>query len=83
MLPKPICSCETFRARGEYVFAGNRVKADFPLGAEGAGVVMALGEGVNSVQVRFVLLKQESAWLVTQGSSMSLPVCGEQGSQAQ
>lgn len=45
-------SCETFRARGDYAFAGNRGKRGFPLGAEGAGVVAALGEGVASLQVR-------------------------------
>lgn len=45
--------CETFRVRGEYAFAANRGKAWYPLGAEGAGVVVALGEGVTSLQVRF------------------------------
>ncbi len=46
-------SCETFRVRGEHAFAGNKSKADFPLGAEGVGEVVALGEGVSSLQVRF------------------------------
>ncbi|GIL65765.1 hypothetical protein Vafri_19461 [Volvox africanus] len=35
--------CETFRARGEHAFAANRRLKDFPLGAEGAGVVVATG----------------------------------------
>ncbi|KAI8471362.1 MAG: NAD(P)-binding protein [Monoraphidium minutum] len=43
--------CETFRARGEHAFAPNRDKQGFPLGAEGAGVVVAVGEGVASLQV--------------------------------
>ena len=33
--------CETFRARGEHAFAGNRDQAEFALGAEGVGVVAA------------------------------------------
>ncbi len=38
--------CETFRTRGEYAFSGNsRLSGSFPLGAEGAGVVAALGPG--------------------------------------
>lgn len=43
--------CETFRVRGEFAFAGNRAKPWYPLGAEGAGVVVALGEDVSSLQV--------------------------------
>lgn len=43
--------CETFRARGEFVFAGNRNKPSFPLGAEGAGVVAAIGDAVQSLAV--------------------------------
>ncbi|GLI70995.1 hypothetical protein VaNZ11_016107 [Volvox africanus] len=35
--------CETFRVRGEHAFAANRRLKDFPLGAEGAGVVAAIG----------------------------------------
>jgi hypothetical protein len=49
--PRQPSSCETFRARGEFAFAGNRERRDFPLGAEGAGEVVALGEGVASLQV--------------------------------
>ncbi|GIL80749.1 hypothetical protein Vretimale_9147 [Volvox reticuliferus] len=36
--------CETFRARGDHAFAANRRLKDFPLGAEGAGVVVAIGQ---------------------------------------
>lgn len=43
--------CETFRARGEYAFVPNRSRSSFPLGAEGAGVVAAVGEGVTNLQV--------------------------------
>ena len=35
--------CETFRARGEFLFAPNAQKDMFTLGAEGAGVVVARG----------------------------------------
>lgn len=43
--------CETFRARGEHAFRGNRARERFALGAEGAGTVAALGEGVTSLSV--------------------------------
>ena len=44
--------CETFRARGEFAFAANRAaEGAFALGAEGVGVVAAIGKGVNSVDV--------------------------------
>jgi NADPH:quinone reductase-like Zn-dependent oxidoreductase len=43
--------CETFRVRGEYAFAGNSSKEDFPLGAEGVGTVVALGPDVKGLQV--------------------------------
>eukprot|EP00775_Hariotina_reticulata_P004107 gene4107-4353_t len=43
--------CETFRARGEYAFAGNKSKPQFSLGAEGAGIVAAVGPGVSSLSV--------------------------------
>jgi NADPH:quinone reductase-like Zn-dependent oxidoreductase len=43
--------CETFRVRGEHAFAGNRARGRFLLGAEGSGVVAAVGEGVASLQV--------------------------------
>lgn len=44
--------CETFRARGEFAFAGNREASDgFALGAEGVGVVAAVGVAVESVAV--------------------------------
>uniref|UniRef100_A0A7S0J909 Enoyl reductase (ER) domain-containing protein n=1 Tax=Calcidiscus leptoporus TaxID=127549 RepID=A0A7S0J909_9EUKA len=39
--------CETFRARGEHAFAPNREADGFALGAEGVGVVAALGDGVE------------------------------------
>ena len=45
-------SCETFRARGEHAFAGNKAKLGFPLGAEGTGEVVAVGEGVTTLQAR-------------------------------
>ncbi|GBF92774.1 hypothetical protein Rsub_05393 [Raphidocelis subcapitata] len=43
--------CETFRARGEHAFASNSAREAFPLGAEGAGVVVAAGAGVASPRV--------------------------------
>ena len=44
--------CETFRARGDHIFAGNRnCPNGFPLGAEGSGIVVALGSGVSNVAV--------------------------------
>ncbi len=44
--------CETFRARGDHIFAGNRkIPNGFPLGAEGSGIVVALGSGVANVAV--------------------------------
>ena len=43
--------CETFRARGEFAFVGNREASDFALGAEGVGVVAAIGDGVENVVV--------------------------------
>lgn len=44
--------CETFRARGEYAFAANRELEDgFALGAEGVGVVAAIGSAVDNVIV--------------------------------
>jgi hypothetical protein len=43
--------CETFRARGEYAFASNTAKQDFPLGAEGCGVVVAVGAEVTNLKV--------------------------------
>lgn len=43
--------CETFRARGEHAFAANRTKQLFPLGAEGSGVVAALGADVRGLSV--------------------------------
>jgi prostaglandin reductase 3 len=44
--------CETFRARGEFAFASNREAEDgFALGAEGVGVVAAVGDGVDNVEI--------------------------------
>jgi len=43
--------CETFRARGEHAFKSNRESRDFALGAEGVGIVAAVGEGVTNVAV--------------------------------
>mmetsp|Transcript_30828 Transcript_30828/g.101986 ORF Transcript_30828/g.101986 Transcript_30828/m.101986 type:complete len:396 (+) Transcript_30828:74-1261(+) len=40
--------CETFRARGEFAFASNRESdSGFALGAEGVGVVAAIGSAVE------------------------------------
>lgn len=43
--------CETFRARGEYDFAGNKDKTNFRLGAEGVGTVVAVGTNVENLSV--------------------------------
>lgn len=43
--------CETFRVRGEYAFASNRNKDSFALGAEGAGIVAAVGDEVKNLEV--------------------------------
>ncbi|KAH8065705.1 prostaglandin reductase [Aureococcus anophagefferens] len=44
--------CETFRrARGDHMFAGNKEAADFALGAEGVGLVAAVGADVRDVAV--------------------------------
>ena len=40
--------CETFRARGEFAFSGNQESEAFALGAEGVGVVAAVGDAVSS-----------------------------------
>lgn len=43
--------CETFRARGEFAFATNKDVVDFALGAEGVGLVAAVADGVENVDV--------------------------------
>lgn len=43
--------CETFRARGEHSFQGNKDVKNFRLGAEGVGHVVAVGSEVNNVAV--------------------------------
>jgi|AntRauTorckE5430_2_1112549.scaffolds.fasta_scaffold02436_4 hypothetical protein len=43
--------CETFRARGEHAFTGNAETTDFGLGAEGVGVIAAVGSDVTNVKV--------------------------------
>mmetsp|Transcript_30713 Transcript_30713/g.45458 ORF Transcript_30713/g.45458 Transcript_30713/m.45458 type:complete len:379 (+) Transcript_30713:58-1194(+) len=45
--------CETFRARGEFAFTGNKQTDEkgFGLGAEGVGIVAATGKGVANVKV--------------------------------
>lgn len=43
--------CETFRARGEHWFSGNRTAGEFSLGAEAAGVIVAVGDDVKSLKV--------------------------------
>ncbi len=50
--------CETFRVRGEHWFASNQSKANFPLGAEGAGVIVAVGPDVENLKVRVVRRKE-------------------------
>jgi NADPH:quinone reductase-like Zn-dependent oxidoreductase len=43
--------CETFRARGDHAFQGNRKATEpFALGAEGVGIVAAVGSGVTNVK---------------------------------
>ena len=39
--------CETFRARGDHAFRANRRLPVYPLGAEGAGVVVKVGPGAS------------------------------------
>ena len=43
--------CETFRARGDHAFQGNKDAKDFRLGAEGVGHVVAVGSEVNNVAI--------------------------------
>jgi NADPH:quinone reductase-like Zn-dependent oxidoreductase len=43
--------CETFRVRGEHAFAANKSKDSYALGAEGAGIIAAVGAGVTSLTV--------------------------------
>jgi len=43
--------CETFRARGEHAFIGNAQDSDFGLGAEGVGIIAAVGSDVTNVKV--------------------------------
>ncbi|WIA17998.1 hypothetical protein OEZ85_009485 [Tetradesmus obliquus] len=43
--------CETFRVRGEHAFAANKAKDTYALGAEGSGIVAAVGAGVTSLAV--------------------------------
>mmetsp|Transcript_35084 Transcript_35084/g.41870 ORF Transcript_35084/g.41870 Transcript_35084/m.41870 type:complete len:379 (+) Transcript_35084:97-1233(+) len=43
--------CETFRARGEHSFEGNKDAKNFRLGAEGVGHVVAVGTEVTNVAV--------------------------------
>eukprot|EP00198_Chlamydomonas_reinhardtii_P003020 XP_001692356.1 predicted protein [Chlamydomonas reinhardtii] len=69
--------CETFRARGEFAFAGNRELQGFALGAEGAGRIVALGPGVKGLQVgQLVALNGAAAFAeyATTRSSLVVPV---------
>ncbi|KAG2427481.1 hypothetical protein HXX76_012414 [Chlamydomonas incerta] len=69
--------CETFRARGEFAFSGNQGLQGFPLGAEGAGRVVALGPGVKGLQVgQLVALNGAAAFAeyATARSSLVVPV---------
>lgn len=43
--------CETFRARGEHAFRANKDAGEYNLGAEASGVVVAMGDDVNSLKV--------------------------------
>lgn len=43
--------CETFRVRGEQAFQKNRELTGFPLGAEGAGTVVAVGANVHELEI--------------------------------
>ena len=43
--------CETFRARGEHSFEQNKDATNFRLGAEGVGVVVAVGSEVDNVAI--------------------------------
>lgn len=43
--------CETFRARGEHAFVGNKGRSSFRLGAEGVGIVAAVGSEVDRVAI--------------------------------
>ena len=44
--------CETFRCRGEHIFERNRdLHGGFPLGAEGSGIVVEVGSGVECLNV--------------------------------
>ena len=73
--------CETFRARGEYAFASNREAETFALGAEGVGVVAAIGDDVSSIAVgdavcfvgsgfaEFTKAKAQMLWKVPHASS--------------
>lgn len=43
--------CETFRVRGEGAFTTNKAKQEYALGAEGAGIIAAVGPGVKGLTV--------------------------------
>ncbi|GMH34365.1 hypothetical protein BSKO_02199 [Bryopsis sp. KO-2023] len=43
--------CETFRARGDHIFAKNTELEEFGLGAEACGVVVATGKDVDTLKV--------------------------------
>eukprot|EP00878_Enallax_costatus_P023639 GHUV01025149.1.p1 GENE.GHUV01025149.1~~GHUV01025149.1.p1 ORF type:complete len:321 (+),score=78.69 GHUV01025149.1:169-1131(+) len=69
--------CETFRARGEYAFAGNREKPSFALGAEGAGIIAAVGEAVQSLSVGQAVACNSAASFAEYGitqASMCTPI---------
>lgn len=69
--------CETFRARGEYAFSANREKQSFTLGAEGAGVIAAVGEAVKTLSVGQAVACNSAASFAEYGvtqASMCTPV---------
>lgn len=43
--------CETFRARGDHWFESNTLQEDIPLGAEGTGIIVAIGDRVENLKV--------------------------------
>ncbi|GAB4813339.1 hypothetical protein N2152v2_000385 [Parachlorella kessleri] len=82
--------CETFRCRGEYAFARNKGLPFFPLGAEGAGEVVAVGEGVTNLAVgqhvtfvgggfsEYVIAKAAACWPIKEATpeAVALTISG-------
>ncbi|KAK9810466.1 hypothetical protein WJX72_011155 [[Myrmecia] bisecta] len=82
--------CETFRARGEFAFAGNKSVDSFLLGAEGAGIIAAVGPDVDNLKVgqhvtfvggafgEYVTAKAATCWPVQQAlpEAVALTISG-------